>query len=123
MVKPIAVQLFEQDGELKLSFDTPGRTGHIDAQEISRLIQALLQLRAQMEPQVPWDFPTLQRIPTEIDPRWFLWRDPMSEQPSLAIRDPGLGWRAYRLPTESATRLQEVLGDVLSEDPPSGPMN
>ena len=87
--------------------------GSFSAIELEQLIGDLARARAMMEPGVPRDpEPAVDvQADPQIDPRFFVSEAPDHGGVVLRLRDPGTGWRAYRLPYNEAGRLAMLLDD------------
>lgn len=106
MKRLISVELIEEDGVQKVTWNAPSG----DIQALDQLIAALGQLRADSTPPVRQEDPKAgENIGEAIqDPRWFLGLGEKSET-LLAIRHPGFGWLTFQLPDESKNRLRRLL--------------
>ena len=83
--------------------------GVFSAGELEQLIGDLARARAMMEPAVPRDpEPSGKAL---ADPRFFVSDAPDGGGVALRLRDPGIGWRAYRLPYNEAGRLAMLLDE------------
>jgi hypothetical protein len=87
--------------------------GVFSANELEQLIGDLARARAMMQPGVPRDpEPTVEvQADPQHDPRFFVSEAPDHAGVVLRIRDPGAGWRAYRLPYNEAGRLGMLLDE------------
>jgi hypothetical protein len=83
--------------------------GVFSATELEQLIGDLARARAMMEPAVPRDpEPAGAAL---ADPRFFVSEAADRGGVVLRLRDPGTGWRAYRLPYNEAGRLAMLLDE------------
>jgi len=87
--------------------------GVFTASELEQLIGDLARARAMMEPGVPRDpEPTTEsHADPQADPRFFVSEAAHHGGVVLRLRDPGTGWRAYRLPYSEAGRLAMLLDE------------
>ncbi|RRA01887.1 hypothetical protein [Burkholderia cepacia] len=115
MTQQLQLQLFEtDDGSHYLNLVTPAEGCAFTADDLSRLIAALSENRAQMLPVIPPEAPQVANMQNVApDPLLFCAYDEMSDRFALVIRHPGYGWVGYALPVETVTALQRDLGKLV----------
>jgi hypothetical protein len=99
---------------VRISIDN--RSSLLKAGELDALIESLLRLRADIQPQHPAQPLPAHDYPLQVDPCWQVERSPVFDGPVLLLRHAGAGWIAYMLPPASVERLVEVL----QAKPPAG---
>ncbi|RQZ78823.1 hypothetical protein DF056_20740 [Burkholderia cepacia] len=111
MTQQLELQLFEtDDGSHHLNLVTPAEGYRFTAEDVSRLVAALSENRAQMLPVVPVEAPPIANMQNvAADPPMFCAYDEMSDRFALVIRHPGYGWIGYSLPVETVIALQRDL--------------
>jgi hypothetical protein len=80
----------------------------LTAPDVDRLIEVLARLRADMQPAVPLSFRAAAELDAVVDPHAAVGVAQLGHV-FLALRDPGLGWRAFEFTTAEATRLRDYL--------------
>jgi len=110
-----AIDLSDDRKTAKLSFgaaEGPHMVVMLEAEHVAGFIDALVRARADMHPEVrrSADGPVLV-IP---DPIYKTQVDTRSENMSLALRHPGLGWIDYQLPLEEVANLVRTWSTALA---------
>ena len=104
---------WELDDELKtlsIIFPTdPPVAFVLDAEAVSKLIDSVGQIRAQMPPPHQETWKGGQMVDAVLDPHWYSEPDALLGESLLHIRDPRFGWLHYALPRESARALGTLL--------------
>ncbi|MDQ0559955.1 hypothetical protein QO004_001737 [Rhizobium mesoamericanum] len=112
---------WELDDELKtlsITFPTdPPVAFMLDAEAVSKLIDRVGQIRAEMLPSYQESWKGGQMVNAVLDPHWYSEPDALLGESLLHIRDPRFGWLHYALPRESARALGTLLLHQAAEGP------
>jgi len=118
--KPAAftIDLLDDGKTAKLSFgpaEGPHMVVMLEAEHVTGLIDALARARAAMQPEVRRnaDGPVL----VIHEPVYRTQVDTRSEDMSLALRHPGLGWIDYQMPLEDVANLVRIWSTALASLP------
>lgn len=94
----------------------------IDTAELEKMLQALGQFRAMMQPEIEKRWPLGSMSQAIPDPAWATEPDQMYGASLLHLRDPRYGWLHYLLPPHEARKLGELL-IAQADIPPPGPVS
>src|ERR1700685_211112 len=94
------------------------RSGDLNAQDLSALIDSLSAIRADIRPRVLPSAPINAQVRAEIDPRWTILPVTVAQSRMLWIRQAGLGWIAFLLSDEAAAQLARGLLPPQPTPPP-----
>lgn len=93
-----------------MSIDISG----LDATELEALIMRIAQRRAQLDPAVPNILPRYTY--GQSNPQWFI--STKDTELLLHLRDPGIGWMTFLLPSPEALNMGKVLVKCAEEIAP-----
>lgn len=111
----LQMSLFEQpDGSHQVVLSLP--TGHysMNSEQLSAVIDGMVQNRVQMIPAIPMDappIPNMQNVAESPPMRWAY--DEMNDRAALVIRHPGHGWVGYAIPIPTVEELIAGLQNIV----------
>jgi hypothetical protein len=95
----------EKDGIKIIYAQPPSQISILTTKVVEQHIDALAQLRGQLEPPVPEGLPRDQAVHVTHDPIWLLYAVPLCDEFILHLRHPGHGWLHFVLNRANAGRL------------------
>jgi hypothetical protein len=104
----------------------PDASVRLDADEIDRLLGELGEMRARMQPEVPYEPDLNGSFSVVSDPRWATHGEIMDGNSFFHVRDPRFGWLSYVLPRKEAQKLSVLLAkqaDAGAAEPGSRSIN
>lgn len=106
MYKPLKVDAVDEAGLKRVRFDIGGESAMLGAQDIDALIDWLGKTRATMTPSPPMEPQKHQQYVVELDPCWYVEKNPLIDGIVLLLRHSGLGWAGFSMPQSSLEKLQ-----------------
>jgi hypothetical protein len=96
-----------QTSQSDLRIDTDSPLVNFSADDVERLIAELSKFRRNMIPEVQRKIPNGQG--GIVDPIYEVLSDPASDEKTVGIRHPGIGWLLFLLPKDEARKLGRAL--------------
>ena len=90
---------------------------HIETAQLELLIQTLAEVRAQMKPEVPHEFPQAEHISEMRVTEHRTGFDALTLLPTVALRTEGFGWIKFDFARDSARALADRLRDCADQEP------
>ena len=95
----------------------PGIAIKLRAPEVDEILARLGYYRSVMDPEIAADCVPEQNSSAESNPGWHTEVNSLSDEVSLFLRDPRLGWMHYVLPKDEAEKLAKHLQSQNSTTP------
>jgi hypothetical protein len=103
----ISVRVTDDKSAVLLGVTSNGKPvgeGHMDASEVTQMINYLMQARSTLRDQVPITLDPLMRLSGVKHPLWHRY-PPTADGQNIAIRHPGVGWTLFVLAQAEAQKL------------------
>jgi hypothetical protein len=111
----------EKDGVKLIYAEPPSQISVLTTKVVEQHIDALAEIRGQLEPPVPESLPHDQPVHVTHDPIWLLYAFPQCGGFMLHLRHPGVGWLHFVLSEANAGRLALAILNPQHRDNESGP--
>ncbi len=96
------------DSTLTLSLNN--ESIHLTSEELDQRISELSAIRAQMQPGIPEEPPSIQEA--VVNPLYAIRVDRVTRACLLRIRHPGLGWLNFEIPSQEIVNMKEVWSEI-----------
>lgn len=106
---PMSVEMVNEYGAHAVRVAIAEHEAMLDAAEVDGLIEELGKIRAHMQPAVATQPSRTHQYLLEIDPFWYIERNPLFDGIVLFLRHTGFGWTGFAIPTESLARMKEAI--------------
>lgn len=106
MQQALKVNTIDAGDAKAVRFDIGTQSAVLGAHDVDALIQWLATHRAAMSPPPPMEPQASQQYVVEMDPCWYVDKNPMVDGVVLLMRHTGYGWTGFSLPQASLERLQ-----------------
>jgi hypothetical protein len=84
----------------------------LTADQLDKVMAGLAQVRSQMTPEVPLEFPVGQPTHRHESSNYFFGIDPFSGVPLLSFRSPGFGWLIFGIDEAELQRMVRSLPEA-----------
>ncbi|CAN7623870.1 hypothetical protein [Caballeronia sp. 15715] len=109
MYQTLQVEAVQDSGRQAIRFDIGSNAAILDVQDIDLLIERLGHIRSGLLPALPQEPSRTHNYVIEIDPCWYLDKNPLFDGVVLLLRHTGLGWAGFAIPQSSLERLQDAI--------------
>jgi hypothetical protein len=109
MYQTLQVEPVHDSGRQAVRFNIGSNAAVLDVADIDLLIERLGQIRSGLSPALPQEPSRTHNYVIEIDPCWYLDKNPLFDGVVLLLRHTGLGWAGFAIPQSSLERLQDAI--------------
>lgn len=106
MYQTLLVEAVHDSGRQAVRFNIGSNAAILDVDDVDLLIERLGHIRSGLSPALPHEPSRTHNYVIEIDPCWYLDKNPLFDGVVLLLRHTGLGWQDLRFlnPAWSACR-------------------
>jgi hypothetical protein len=109
MYQTLLVEAVQDSGRQAVRFNIGSNAAILHADDVDLLIERLGQIRSGLLPALPHEPSRTRNYVIEIDPCWYLDKNPLFDGVVLLLRHTGLGWAGFAIPQSSLERLQDAI--------------
>jgi hypothetical protein len=109
MHQTLLVEAIHDSGRQAVRFDIGSNAAILDVDDVDLLIERLGHIRSGLSPALPHEPSRTHNYVIEIDPCWYLDKNPLFDGVVLLLRHTGLGWAGFAIPQSSLERLQDAI--------------
>lgn len=109
MYQTLLVEAVQDSGRQAVRFNIGSNAAILHADDVDLLIERLGQIRSGLLPALPHEPSRTHNYVIEIDPCWYLDKNPLFDGVVLLLRHTGLGWAGFAIPQSSLERLQDAI--------------
>jgi hypothetical protein len=109
MYQTLLVEAVHDSGRQAVRFNIGSNAAILDVDDVDLLIERLGQIRSGLSPALPHEPSRTHKYVIEIDPCWYLDKNPLFDGVVLLLRHTGLGWAGFAIPQSSLERLQDAI--------------
>jgi hypothetical protein len=109
MEHKLLVEPVQDSGHQAVRFNIGANAVILDVNELDALIEHLGMVRSGLTPALPNEPSHTHNYAIEIDPCWYLDKNPLFDGIELLLRHTGLGWTGFAIPQSSLERLQDAI--------------